>query len=115
MCSVENFYCLSSYSTILTELRALFTAGKALIYAAVYGWRKNFAAGKIYNILPYYNIFFLYTSCRLLVPSFSLSKDKYPRTNIVVHYKYYYYYYYYYYYPAAIGKKLQTMTENLKH
>ena len=47
LCSVENFYCLSSYSTILTELRALVTAGKALIYAAVYVWESTFAASKI--------------------------------------------------------------------
>ena len=53
--------------------------------------------------------FLLYIFCSLLVSSYSLSKDKYPRTNMVVHYKYYYYY------PAAIGKKLQTMSENLKH
>ena len=49
----------------------------------------------------------MYIFCSLLVPSFGLSKAKYPRTNIVVHYNHYYYY------PAAIGKKLQT-NEKLK-
>ena len=46
LCSVENFYCLSSYSNILTELRPLFTASKALLNVAVYGWENTFAATK---------------------------------------------------------------------
>ena len=60
------------------------------------------------NILPWFVFFLIYIFCSLLVPSFSLSKDKYPRTNIVVHYNHFYYY------PAAVGKKLQT-NEKLKH
>ena len=66
---------------------------------------------KYYNILPYYVIFFALYFLQFVSSLISLSKDKYPRTNIVVHYKYYYNY------PTAIaiGKKLQTMNENLKH
>ena len=74
--------------------------------------KRQFMAGKTLsqlsnNILPYFLIFFLYNFCSVLVPSFSLSKDKYPRTNIVLHYNHYYY-------PAAIGKKLnQWKTKTL--
>ena len=50
----------------------------------------------------------MYIFCSLLVPSFSVSKAKYPHTNIVVHYNHFHYY------PTAIGKKLQT-NKKLKH